>query len=68
MGTAPAAVALHAFALYGPEELIRGTQPAMNFWVLLFSLVLSIATSLVFGLAPALAVSRVDLAESLKEG
>ena len=68
VGTALAAVALHLFALYGPEELIRGTQPAMNFWVLLFSLALSIATSLLFGLAPALAISRVDLAESLKEG
>jgi ABC-type antimicrobial peptide transport system permease subunit len=67
VGRALAAVALHLFALYGPEELIRGPQPAMNFWVLLFSLALSLATSLVFGLAPAIAISRVDLAESLKE-
>src|SRR6516225_6398268 len=68
VGSALAAIALRLFALYGPEELIRGTQPAMNFWVLLFSLALSIATSLLFGLAPALAISRINLAESLKEG
>jgi len=68
VGAALASVGLRLFALYGPEELIRGTQPAMNLWVLLFSLTLSIATSLLFGLAPALATSRVDLAESLKEG
>jgi putative ABC transport system permease protein len=66
-GAALAAYALHLFALYGPEDLIRGTQPSMNVWVMLFSIGLSIGTSALFGLAPALASSRVDLAESLKE-
>jgi putative ABC transport system permease protein len=68
LGTALAAGGLRLFALYGPEELIRGMQPAMNSWVLLFSLALSVVTSILFGLAPALAISRVNLAESLKEG
>ncbi len=68
LGTAIAAGALRLFAIYGPEELIRGTQPAMNPWVLLFSVALSIASSVLFGLAPALAISQADLAESLKEG
>ncbi|MBV9504336.1 MAG: ABC transporter permease [Acidobacteriia bacterium] len=36
--------------------------------VLLFSLVLSIVTGLLFGLAPAFGVTRADLANSLKEG
>jgi putative ABC transport system permease protein len=64
LGAALAGVGLRLFALYGPEDLIRSTQPAMNLWVLLFSLALSIVTSLLFGLAPALAISRVDLAAS----
>ena len=59
---------LHLTAFYGPSDLIRGTQPTLNLWVIGFSIVLSIAASAIFGLAPALAVSRVDLAESLKEG
>ena len=57
LGVALAAGALALFARYGPEELIRGTQPSMNPWVLVFSFALSIATSVLFGLAPALAVS-----------
>jgi len=68
LGTALAAGALRLFARYGPEELILGTQPSVNSWVLLFSFGLSIATSILFGLLPALAISRIDLAESLKEG
>lgn len=68
LGTALALYALHLFALYGPEGLIRGTQPSMNLWVMFFSMAISVGASVVFGLAPALAISRVDLAESLKEG
>jgi putative ABC transport system permease protein len=41
-----------------------GTQPA----VLLFALAVSIGTVVVFGLAPALAASRVDLSDGLKSG
>jgi putative ABC transport system permease protein len=48
--------------------LIRGTQPSMNGWVMFFSIAISVGASALFGLAPALAVSRVDLAGSLKEG
>jgi putative ABC transport system permease protein len=36
--------------------------------VLLFSLAITLATGIIFGLAPSLAASRADLNESLKEG
>jgi putative ABC transport system permease protein len=67
-GVALALYGLNLFTTFGPEGLIRGTQPAINLWVLAFSLALSIVSSVVFGLAPALATSRVDLHDALKEG
>ncbi len=68
VGILLAFVALRIFALHGPAGLIRGTQPSMNGWVMFFSIAVSIGASALFGLAPALAVSRVELASSLKEG
>ena len=59
---------LHLFILHGPSGLIRGSQPSVNAAVMEFSILISVAASVFFGLAPALASSRVDLAESLKEG
>jgi len=67
-GVALAYYGLHLYSQFGPRGLIRGPQPEMNLWVLGFSLLLSIASSVVFGLAPAVETSRVDLHEALKEG
>jgi putative ABC transport system permease protein len=67
-GTLLAFGALRLFAIYGPGGLIRGTQPSMNGWVMFFSIGISLAATVFFGLAPALAVSRVDITGSLKEG
>jgi len=58
---------LHLYAQFGPRDLIPGTQPAINGWVSAFSLVLSIAASAVFGLAPAIETSGVDVNDALKE-
>jgi putative ABC transport system permease protein len=66
-GTLLAYYALHLYTRFAPKELIHGTQPSLNLWVIAFSIALSAAASIVFGLAPALETSRIDLAEILKD-
>ncbi len=50
-----------------PEKVPRIHEINVDFRVLGFALLVSIVTGIVFGLAPALQASRVDLNESLKE-
>jgi putative ABC transport system permease protein len=50
-----------------PEKVPRIHEINVDFRVLGFALLVSIATGILFGLAPALQASRVDLNESLKE-
>lgn len=58
---------LHLLAKYGPDNLIRGSQPKVNASVLGFALALSIAASFVFGLLPSLEAARNDLSQAVKE-
>ncbi|HXV63697.1 MAG TPA: ABC transporter permease [Vicinamibacteria bacterium] len=51
-----------------PPSLPRAFNVGVNGNVLLFSLVLSVATGVFFGLAPALRLSRGNLVASLREG
>ncbi|MDT5293950.1 MAG: putative transport system permease protein [Acidobacteriota bacterium] len=63
-------------AAWGIRQLIALTPPSLSRLndvsidgrVLFFTLVVSLVTSLVFGLAPALQASKSDLHETLKEG
>jgi len=51
-----------------PADLPRLSEISVDRWVLAFTLGISVITSLLFGLAPALYAARVDLSEALKQG
>ncbi len=51
-----------------PANIPRLAETGIDGSVLAFTLAVSVISSLIFGLAPALAASKVDLNESLKQG
>ena len=53
---------------FSPDEVRRLGEIKLDGGVLIFTLALSVLTVLLFGLAPALSVTKLDLNESLKEG
>lgn len=55
-------------ALIPPDYVPNEARIAVNGWVLLFSLGVSMLTGILFGLAPALRSSRPDLVGTLKDG
>ena len=64
------------FALWGtsfiasrlPDGIPRLAEAGVDLQVLIFTLAVSIVTGLLFGLAPALQASRLNLTDALKEG
>lgn len=56
-----------SLAALGPKELPRVAEIRMDTGVLLFGLAASLLTGILFGLAPALRLSRVDLNDALKD-
>ena len=57
-----------ALVALAPGNVPRLAETGIDGWVLAFTLAISVAASLLFGLAPALQISRVDLNETLKQG
>jgi putative ABC transport system permease protein len=53
---------------FSPEQVRRMGEIKLDGGVLVFTLVLSVLTGLLFGLAPALSATKLNLNESLKEG
>lgn len=63
-----AAWSVSALIAIAPPGIPRLQETGLDFRVLLFTLALSLLTSLLFGLAPALQTSRADLNSALKQG
>ena len=59
---------LNLLVVFAPEGIPRLNAIRIDPWVLGFTLLLSLLTGLVFGLAPALQGSRLNLNSTLKEG
>ena len=65
-GIGLAVAGLKAFRAFGPPALARLPALAIDGQVLLFALVLTMGTGLLFGVAPAVSAARVDPGERLK--
>ena len=59
---------ISALVALGPKEIPRLHMISLDWRTFAFTLIAAMITGLVFGLAPALHVSKVNLNESLKEG
>ncbi len=68
VGVALAYSTTHALALLLPENIAAQRPVALDGWVLGFALLISMAASIGFGLAPAILTSRTDVQSSLKHG
>ena len=68
LGLGLAWLGIKALMLISPRDLISLHSVGLNVTVLLWTLGVSLLTGVIFGLAPALHISRLNLNDSLKEG
>jgi putative ABC transport system permease protein len=68
LGLLVAAWGISIITAFVPADIPRVKEAGLDPLVLSFTLAVSVLTGIVFGLAPALQATRVDLNEALKEG
>ncbi len=68
IGLALAFAAIRALRAFGPQNIPRLHEVDIDWRVAMFTVLVTFATGIVFGLVPALRASRVDLHETLKDG
>ena len=68
LGLGFAWLGIKALVAISPRDLVSLQSVGLNVSVLLWTLGVSLLTGLIFGLAPALHISRLNLNDSLKEG
>jgi putative ABC transport system permease protein len=67
-GLALAWLGIKGLIAISPRDLVSLQDVGLNFSVLTWTLLISLLTGIVFGIAPALHISRLNLSDSLKEG
>src|SRR6185369_12274771 len=68
LGLGFAYLGIKALVLISPRELVSLQGVGLNLTVLAWTLAVSLLTGIIFGLAPALHVSRLNLNDALKDG
>ncbi len=68
VGVAVAYSSTHVLALLLPENIAAQRTVTLDGWVLGFAVLISMAASIGFGLAPAILTSRTDVQSNLKHG
>lgn len=68
LGLGFAWLGIKALIAISPRDLVSFQTVSLNVFVLLWTLGISLLTGIVFGLAPALHISRLNLNDTLKEG
>jgi putative ABC transport system permease protein len=67
LGLLLAWLAVRAFLAFGPGQMSRLNEVGINSGVLLFTFVICVGSGILFGLAPAIEISRPSLADPLKD-
>ena len=59
---------VQVFVASGLSKIPRLSEMSLDYRIFAFTVIISVLTGLVFGLAPALVAARTDLSSALKEG